>query len=113
MVFPFTNCGLQRQQRKGDDGFVFRTNLFKQLSFELMRDGHFAGGDLLWGGADEAKLAMAEAFGAVFAHRLNGRPEDATGHGTPRIDVAAARGRVERRTCGIVGEVFKAGLIGV
>ena len=42
----------------------------------------------------------------------DGRAEDATGHGTPGIDIAEAGGGVEGGTRGVVGEVFEAGLVG-
>ena len=46
------------QQRKGDHGFCWRADFVEQFGFEIVRDGHFAGGDLRWRGADEAELAM-------------------------------------------------------
>jgi hypothetical protein len=55
---------------------------------------------------------VAEAFGAVFARCPNGRAEDAAGHRAPLVDVASASHGVERGAGGVVGKVFKAGLIG-
>jgi hypothetical protein len=83
----------------------------EQLRFEIVRDGHFAGGDLFGCCADKAKFAMAQAFFAVFACGAHGRAEDAAGHGPPCVDIAAAGRGVERGASGIVGEVLKAGLI--
>ena len=70
-----------------------------------MRDGHFACGNLLGRGSDEAEFAMAEAFLAVVAYCAHGRAEDAAGHGTPGVHIAAAGRGVEGGTGGFVGEV--------
>ena len=36
--------GFLRKQRKGDDGFVLRSNLIEEFRFEIVLDGHLAGG---------------------------------------------------------------------
>jgi hypothetical protein len=105
-------CRASPQQRERNDGLVFRSDLVEEFGFELARDGHLAGGDLIRSCADEAELAVAETLGAVFTCRANRRPEDAAGHGTPRVDVATAGGGVERGASGIVGKVFKTFLVG-
>src|ERR1700722_10016025 len=102
-----------RQQRESDYGFVLRLDLFKQFCFELMRDWHLAGGELFWSRFDEAKLAVTKALVAVFVHGSNRRRKDAADHRTPRVNVAAAGRGVECGASGVVGEIFKAGLIGV
>src|SRR5208337_2056232 len=56
--------GFLRQQREGDDGFVLRSNFIAQFGFEIVWDRHFAGRDLFGRGADEAELAMTQAFDA-------------------------------------------------
>lgn len=103
--------GFLRKQRKGNNGLKVRSCFTEQFGFEVVRDGHFAGGDLRGRGADEAELAMTQAFGAVFACGAHGRAENAAGHGPPRVHIAAAGCGVERGARGIVGEVFEAGLI--
>lgn len=100
------------QQREGDDGFGLRPDLFKQFGFKLVRDGHFAGSDLLRSRADEAELTVAQAFSAILVHGANRRPKDAAGHRAPLIDIASPRRGIECGTSCVVGEVFKAGLIG-
>jgi len=81
--------------------------------FELMGDGHFAGGDFGFGGADEAELAAAEGVvvGVVVCH-ADGRAEDAAGDGAPGVDVAESGGGVEGGAGGLIGEVVEAGLVG-
>ena len=83
----------------------------KQLRFKIVRDRHFALGNLLGCSTDEAQLAMAQAFSAIFACRANRRAKDAAGHGPPCVHIAAAGCGVECRAGGIVGEVFEAGVI--
>ena len=62
------------------------SNSCQQLRFQpLGIDRHFAGGNLLFGGAVIAKLADAEAL-----LRAHGRPKDAAGHGTGLIQVTKA-----------------------
>lgn len=55
---------------------------------------------------------MTQTFGPAGAGGADGRTKDAAGHGTPLVDIAAARGGVECGTWGIVGEVLESGLIG-
>ena len=77
----------------------------QQLGFEpLGIDRHFAGGNLLLGGAVIAKLADAEAL-----LRAHGRPKNAAGHGTGKIQITKAGDGIERRTGLVIGEVFKTG----
>jgi hypothetical protein len=102
---------LLTQQCEGDDGFKVRPGFVEQFRFEIVRDGHFACGDLFGRGAHEAELAMTQAFRAAFACRAHGRAEDAARHGPPRVHIAPARCGVERGTCGNVGEVFEACLV--
>jgi hypothetical protein len=96
------------EQRECDDGFSRLACFGDQCSLELVRDRHFACGDLGLRGFDEAEFATAEGFTLVHADRW---PEDAAGHGTPCIDVAEAGFGIECGTRGIVGEVFEAGLL--
>jgi len=103
--------GVLQKQRKGDHGFCWRADFVEQFRLEIVRDGHFAGGHLFRSSTDEAQLAMAKAFGAVFASGAHRRAEYAASHGPPRLHIAATGCGVERRTCGIVGEVFEAGLV--
>ena len=77
-----------------------------------MRHRHFAGGYLLGRRTNKAQLAVAEARYAVVAFSANRWPEDAAGHGTPLINIAAAGCGVERGTRRVIGEVFELGLIG-
>ena len=83
----------------------------EQFGFEIVRDLHFAGGDLVWSCAYKTKFAMAQAFGVVVGSGAHGRAEDAAGHGTPCVHIAAAGYGIERGTCGFVGEVVKFFLI--
>ncbi len=99
------------QQRKRDDGFVLRSNFIEEFSFKILRDRHFAGGNLGGRGADEAELAMAQAFDAVLICRANWGSENPASHGPPCVHVAPAGRWVERGTCGFVGEVCEAGMV--
>ena len=83
----------------------------KQLRFKIVRDRHFALGNLLGCSTDEAQLAMAQAFSAIFACRANWRAKDTAGHGPPRVYIAAAGRGVECGACGIVSEIFEACLV--
>jgi len=103
--------GFLRKQGKGDDCVRWRADFIEQFCFKIVRDRHFAGGDLLGRGADEAELAMPQALGAVLACCAHRRAEDAAGHRSPRVHIAAAGCGVKRGACGIVGEVFEACLI--
>ncbi len=79
------------------------------FGFEVMGNGHFAGGDLVFASAHEAELAAAEGIAVAHAY---GRAEDAAGHGAPGVDVAAAGSRIEGGTGGFVGKAFKLRLFG-
>jgi hypothetical protein len=105
------DAGALLEQRKGDDSFRSRADVVEQFRFEIVRDGHFASGYQFSCGANEAELAMTQAFSAVIVCGAHRRTEDAARHGPPRVHIAAARRGVERRTSGIVGEVCEAGLI--
>jgi hypothetical protein len=61
--------------------------------------------------ADEAKLAVTEAFGATIVCATHGRAENAASHRPPRVHIAATGRGIERGASGIVSEVFEAGLI--
>ena len=79
--------------------------LLQQLAFEPFRiDGHFAGFNLLLGGAVITELADAEAL-----LRANGWSKDAAGHGAGQIQVTEAGGGIESGTGLVVGEVLKTG----
>jgi AraC-like DNA-binding protein len=93
------------QKRKGDHCFTGVRNMVKQLLLQLMGNGHFAGGNLGLAGTVEAELAMAEGIPVAHAHW---RTKDSAGHRPPCINVAAARGFIERRTGGVIGEFFEA-----
>lgn len=90
----------------------------EQAGFERVGDGHFAGGDLGFGGADEAQFAAAQHVGwfvalIVGGGHADGRTEDAAGHGAPGVDVAESCGGVEGGTRGFVGEVFESSVVGI
>jgi hypothetical protein len=104
---PLRSQNRTRNQREGDDGFKLQSEFVQQFGFEIVRDGHLAGGDLLRCGADEAEFAVAQAFGAVVIGRANRRSEDAASHRTPGVDVAPAGGGVERGTGCVVGEAVE------
>jgi len=97
------------QQRECDHALAARPHLIEEFGFEIVRDGHLAGGDLLRRCADEAELTMADAFCPAVIDGADGRAEDAAGHGTPCVNVAAAGGWVERGAWRVVGEVVEAG----
>jgi hypothetical protein len=96
------------QKREGDYGFAAVADLSENLSFELMRDRHFAGLNFGLAGAVEAELAMAERDGfiraSVHSHR---RTEDAAGHGAPLVYIATACFRIERGAGRIVCKLLK------
>ena len=100
--------GFLSKEREGDDGFEILGDFVQQLCLKIVRDEHFTGGHLPGRSADEAKLAVPQAFSASLAHRTYGRAEDPAGHGPPRVDVAAAGCGVERGTGGFVGEALEA-----
>ena len=102
------------EQGKGYEGFAGVGDLFEETGFELVGKGHFAGGNLRLSGADEAEFAMGE--GGLIVHAgidANGRAEDAAGHRTCGVDVAEAAEGVEGGAGCVVGEVFKAGAVGI
>jgi hypothetical protein len=79
--------------------------LLQQLAFESLRiNGHFAGFNLLLGGAVITELADAKALG-----RPNRWSKDAAGHGTGQVQVTEAGGGIQSRTRLVVGEVLKTG----
>lgn len=97
------------QESEGYDGFGVAAGLGEQFGFELVRDRHFAGGDFFVAGADEAELAATELIAIADADWWT---EDAAGHGTPGINVAAASGGIEGGTGRFVGELFEFFLVG-
>jgi hypothetical protein len=96
------------KKREGDDGFAGLSGFFDQLFFKFVWKVHLTGGDLVVGGFDEAELAAGE--GITFGY-ADGRAEDATGHGSPCVDIAEAGVSIEGGASCVVGEVFEAGLI--
>jgi len=103
--------GFLRQQRKGHDGFEIRAGLPEQFCFEIVRDSHLAGGDLLGRSADKAQLAMAQTLGIIVVHCAHRRTEDAAGHGPPRVHIAATGGWIECGARRIVREILKSFLV--
>jgi len=102
------------EQSKGDYGFAGVGELGEEFRFQVVGEGHFAGGDFGFGGADEAEFAMGEGGLVVWAGvDLDGGAEDAAGDGAGGVDIAQAGGGVKDGAGGVVGEVFKAGLVGV
>ena len=96
------------QEGEGDDGFAGVSGFGDEVLFEFVREGHFAGSDLIGGGSDEAELAAGK--GLAFGDS-DGRAEDAAGHGAPGIDVAEACFRIEGGAGRVVGEVIEASLV--
>jgi len=91
-------------------GFALRRQLGEELIFDVVGDGHLAGGDLVGGGSDEAELAVAEDIGVLDAAvDVDGRAEDAAGHGAAVVDVAESGGGVERGTGRLIGKTGEAG----
>ena len=84
------------------------SHLGEELFFELVRERHFAGGDLVIGGSDEAELAAGE--GITFRD-ADGRAEDAAGHWAEGVDVAETGLGIEGGAGCVIGEVFEAGVV--
>jgi hypothetical protein len=79
--------------------------LLQQLRFASLRiDGHFAGFNLLLGGAVITEFADAEAL-----LRANRWSKDAAGHWAGLVQVTEAGGGIERGTGFVVAKVLKAG----
>jgi hypothetical protein len=95
------------QEGEGNDRVAGLSGFLDETGLQIVRDRHFAGGDLGLACSDEAEIAASERI----AFHTNWRPKDAAGHGPPGVDVAEARCRIERRTRRLVGEVFEAGLV--
>jgi len=102
-------CGSSAQEGEGDDGFAGIAGFGEEIFFEFVRGMHFAGGDLVFSGSDEAEFAAGEC---ITVGDADGRAEDATGHGTEGVDVAEAGFGVESGAGYVIGEVLEAGLIG-
>ena len=96
------------QQGEGDDGFAGVVHLGEELFFELVRERHFAGGDLVIGGSDEAELAAGEA---ITFRDADGRAKDAAGHWAEGVDVAETGVGIEGGAGCVIGEVFEAGVV--
>jgi hypothetical protein len=101
-------CRSSAQEGEGDDSLTGVAHLREELFFELVRERHLAGGDLVGAGSDEAELATGETFAAGDTDR---RSEDAAGHGAECINIAEAGLGIEGGTGCVVGEVFEASLV--
>jgi hypothetical protein len=97
----------------GEVGAGLAGHFGEERGFELLGNGHGAGGDLGGRGAGEAELAVAQGVFSFGTGGADGRPEDAAGHGAPGVDVATAGEGIEGRAGSVIGEVVEAGPIEV
>ena len=99
---------ISAQECEGDDRVAGFAGLGEEFFFEFVGQRHFAGGDLVVGGSDEAELTAGESIAIGDAH---GRTEDAACHGAEGVDVAQAGFGIEGGTGCVVGEIFETGLV--
>jgi len=97
-----------RKQCECDDRRLRIACLVVEPLLKLMRDVHLAPSDFGVCRTHETQLTAAQAIAFIHPDRWT---ENSTGHGTPGVDVAESRGRIESGTWRFVGELLEPGLL--